>query len=80
MKFFAGLESNCFTRSNGDFSACSGIAADACFAWLNGEHTEAAQFDAVARDQGLLHAVEDGVDGVFRFGPRQSGPFDDPLD
>jgi len=28
---------------------------------VDGEDTEAAQFDAVARDEGLLHAVEDCV-------------------
>jgi hypothetical protein len=61
MKLFAGLEANCFAWSNRDLGTCSGIAADAGFARLDGEDTEAPQFDAVARDEGLLHAVEDGV-------------------
>jgi hypothetical protein len=79
MKFFAGLEANCFAWSNGDLSACSGIAADACFAWLDGEDTEAAQFDAVARDEGLLHAVEDGVNRRLCFSSGQSGTLNNPL-
>ena len=61
MKFFAGLEANCFAWSNGDFRTCPGVATDAGFAWFDGEDTETSQLDAVARDEGLLHAVEDGV-------------------
>lgn len=61
MKLFAGLEANCFAWSNGDFGTCSRVAADAGFTWFDGENTEAAQFDAVSRDEGLLHAVEDRV-------------------
>jgi hypothetical protein len=61
MKFFAGLEANCFAWSNGDFSAGSGIASNAGFAWFDGKDPETAQLDSVARDEGLLHAVEDGV-------------------
>jgi hypothetical protein len=79
MKFFAGLEANCLPGSNGDFSACSGIAANAGFAWFYGEDTEAAQFDAVARDEGLLHAVEDRVNRRLCFGSRQSGTLNNPL-
>jgi hypothetical protein len=79
MELFAGLEANCFAWSNGDFGACPGIAADAGFTWLDGEDTEAAQFNAVARDEGLLHAVEDGVYGRLCFGPWQSGTLNNPL-
>jgi hypothetical protein len=79
MKFFAGLETNCFAWSNGDFSTCSGIAANAGFTWLDGEDAEAPQFDAVARNEGLLHAVEDGVHRRFCFGSRQSGTLNNPL-
>ena len=79
MKFFAGLETNCLPGSNSDFSACSGVAADAGFTWLDGKNTEAAQFDAVARDEGLLHAVEDGVNGRLCFSSWQSGTLNNPL-
>jgi hypothetical protein len=79
MKFFAWLEANCFARGNGNFSACSRIAADACLAWLDSEDTEAAQFDAVARDEGLLHAVEDCVYRRLCFSSWQSGTLNNPL-
>ena len=79
MKLFARLEADCFTWSNGHFGTCPGIAADAGFTWLDGEDTETAQFDAVARDEGLLHAVEDGVNRRLCFGSRQSGTLNNPL-
>ena len=79
MKLFARLEANCLARGNRNFSTCSGIAANAGFAWFYGEDTEAAQFDAVARDEGLLHAVEDGVNCRLCFGSRQSGTLNNPL-
>ena len=79
MKLFARLEANCFAWSNGDFSARSGIASDACLARLDGEDTEATQFDAVTRDKGLLHAVEDGVHGRLCFCAWQAGTLNNPL-
>jgi hypothetical protein len=79
MKFFAGLEANCFAWSNGDFSAGPGIAANAGFPWLDGEDPEAAQLDAVACNEGLLHAVEDGVYRRLCFSSWQSGTLNNPL-
>ena len=79
MKLFAGLEADCLAWSDGDFGACPGIAADAGFTWLDGEYTEAAQFDAVARDEGLLHAVKYGVYRRLCFGSWQSGTLNNPL-
>lgn len=79
MKLFAGLEANCFAWGNGDFGSGSWVASDAGFSWLDGEDTESAQLDAVACDQGLLHAVEDGVNSRLRFGARQAGTLHNPL-
>ena len=79
MELFAGLEADCFAWSDGDFGTCPGIAADAGFTWLDGEDTEAAQFDAVARDEGLLHTVEDGVYRRLCFSSWQSGTLNNPL-
>jgi len=79
MKLFARFEANRLARSDGDFSTSSGIAADTGFAWLDGEDTEASQFDPVARDEGLLHAVEDGVNCRLCFGSWQSGTLNNPL-
>ena len=56
-----------------------GIAADAGFAWLDGEDAEAAKLNAVACDEGLLHALEDSVDGRLCFDPWQAGTLNNPL-
>jgi hypothetical protein len=79
MKLFAGLEADCFAWGNGDFSSGPRIAADAGFAWFDGKDTESAQFDTIASDEGLLHALEDGIDSSLRFGPRQTGALNNPL-
>ena len=79
VKLFAGFEANCLAGCDGDFGAGAGIAAYAGFAGLYGEDAEAAEFDAVALDEALLHGFEDGVDCSFCFGPDQSGTFDDTL-
>jgi hypothetical protein len=79
MKLFAGLEADSFARGDGDFSACPGVAPNAGFARFNGEDAETAQFDAVASNQVLFHAIEDGVDGSLCFGPWEASTFNNPL-
>ena len=79
MKFFAGLETYSFAWSNDDFRTCSGVTADAGFARFDGEDAEAAQLDTVASDEGLLHALEDGVHRGFCLGSWQSGALNNPL-
>ena len=56
-----------------------GIAADAGFAWLDGEDAKATELDAVASDEGLLHAVEDCVNRSLCFGSWQAGALNNPL-
>jgi hypothetical protein len=79
MELFAGLEANGFAWSDGDFSACSRVASDAGFTRLDGEDAEAAQLDAIACDEGLFHAVEDGVYRRLCFSSWQSGTLNNPL-
>ena len=79
VKLFARLEAYGFAGSDGDFSAGARIATDTCFARLDGKDTEAAEFDAVTCDEGLLHAVEDGVHGRFCLGPWKACTFHNPL-
>jgi hypothetical protein len=79
VKFFAWLEADCFAGGNGDFGAGSGIAADAGLAWLNGKDTKATEFNAVARNKGLFHALEDGINSGLRFCPRKAGSLYHPL-
>ena len=79
LKVFARLEADGLAGSDVDFRAGARIAADAGLAGLDGEDAESAEFDAVALNQAVLHGVEDGIDGVFRFGADESGAFYNPL-
>jgi hypothetical protein len=79
MKFFAGLEANSLAWGYRNFSAGPGIAPNAGLPWFDCEDAEAAQLDAVARNEGLLHAVEDGVYRRLCFSSWQSGTLNNPL-
>jgi hypothetical protein len=79
MKLFAWLEADCFAGGNGDFGAGPGIATDTGLAWLNGKDTKATEFNAVARNKGLFHAFEDGINSGLRFCPRKAGSLYHPL-
>lgn len=79
VKFFAGLEADGFSGSDGDLSTGARIASDTGLSWLDREDAEAAKLDAIALDERPFHAFEDGVDSRFGFGAWQSGAFDNPL-
>jgi hypothetical protein len=79
MKFFAWLEANGLAWGNGDFSTRPWVAANAGFTRLDGEDAEPSQLDAVARDEGLLHAVKNSVNRRLCFGSWQSGALNNPL-
>ncbi len=79
VKFFSGLEAHRFARSDAHLSAGAGIAPDSGLPGLDRENTEAAQFDPLAGDKGLLHAFKDGVHGRFSLGARQPGTLNNPL-
>ncbi|MGA8035285.1 MAG: hypothetical protein WA823_15880 [Candidatus Acidiferrales bacterium] len=67
LQFFAGLESNRLARRNAHLLPGSGVPADAGLARLHIKNAEAAQFDTVAAAQGILHRLENGLDGLFGF-------------
>jgi hypothetical protein len=79
MEFFAGLEADRLAGCNRNFGAGPWVAADAGLARLNGKDTEATEFNAVARDKSLFHALEDGIDSRLCFRPRKAGAFNHPL-
>ena len=79
MELFARLEADGFAGGDGDLGARPGVAADAGFSWFDREDAEAAEFDAVARYQGLLHALEDSVYRSLCFCPWQTGALNNPL-
>ena len=79
MELFARLEADSLAGSDGDFRACPWVAAYAGFSWFYCEDAESAKFDAVAGNQGLLHALENSVYRSLCFGPWQSGALNNPL-
>lgn len=79
MEFFARLEANGLAGSNHHFGSSPRVATDASLAWLDGEDSEAAKLNAVTGDEGLLHTLEDGIDGGFSFGSGETGTFNNPL-
>ena len=80
VQLFTGLEPDGLAGSDADLGASPRIAADAGLAWLDGEDAKAAKLDPVARDEGLLHGFEDGINSGLRFGSGKTGPLDDSLD
>ena len=79
VEFLAGLEADGFAGRDGYLGAGPGVAAHTGFAGLDGEYAEAAEFDALAFDEALLHGFEDGIDGRFSLGADEPGPFDHAL-
>jgi hypothetical protein len=79
VELFAWLESDGFAGGNADFRSGSWVAADACLARTDAENTEAAQFNAISRGQGLFEAFKNGVHGGFRFGAGQPGALNDVM-
>jgi hypothetical protein len=67
VKFLAWLEANSLAWSDGDFRAGPRVAADSRLTRAHIENAKTPQLDPVARSKRLLQALEDGVDGRFRF-------------
>jgi hypothetical protein len=80
VQIFARLEANGFSRGDADLGACPGIAADAGFACTDAEDAESAQFDALARCQGLFQALEDRIHRGFGLAARQARALDYMMD
>ena len=67
VKFLARLEANSLAWSDGDFRTGPRVAADPRLTRAHIENAETPQLDSVARSKRLLQALEDRVDGGFRF-------------
>ncbi len=80
LEFFAGLEADGLAGGDGYLGAGARVAADACLAGFDAEDAEAAEFDAVAVREGLLHGFKDGVNGGLGFGAGKSGALHYTLD
>jgi len=80
VQLFAWLEAHSLARRDADFSASSGVAADAGLARTDAEDAKAAEFDAVARRESLFQSLKNGIHGRFSFGSWQACPFDHVMD
>jgi len=80
MQFLAGLESNCLSRRNADFSSGAGVASNTGLTGSNAENTESAQFNALPGCQSLFEALEHGVDRRFGLCAGKSRALDHVMD
>jgi hypothetical protein len=79
VQLFARLEPNRLAWRDRYLGARARIAPDASLSRFHGKYAKTAQFDPVARDEALLHRVEDGVHCRLGLGLRQAGTVDYPL-
>src|SRR5262249_39119954 len=80
LQLFPRLEAHGFAGRNVDLSAGARIAADAGLARTHIEHAEAAQFDAFALPQRLLHAGENCLYRQLSLGLGDAGLVDHFVD
>jgi len=73
LQFFARFKPDRF--AGGDRNLCSGsrIAADAGLSRSHVEHAKSSQLNTIAASQGLLHALEHGLDSHLGFGLGNAG-------
>ena len=67
VKFLARLEANSLAWSDGDFRTSPRVAADSRLTRAHIKNAKTSQLNAIARSKRLLQALEDSVDGGFRF-------------
>jgi hypothetical protein len=77
LQIFARLEAHGFSWRNVHFRARPGVPADASLSWFDGKHTKAAQLDPIIGLEGVFHAIEYGIDCLFRFCLADSRPLHD---
>src|SRR5216683_2324942 len=85
LQLFSGLEAHSLAGRNVHFFAGARVAADARFAGLHAEDSEASQLDALAAAQRVFQRLENGFDGLLGFraantSRRHNGIYDIELD
>src|SRR5271169_6883243 len=80
LQFLARFKADRFAGRYVDLRAGARVASDAGLARPHGEDAEAAQFDAIAPRQRLLHALKYGFNGGFGLGFGDSGFGDNFVD
>lgn len=79
MELFTGLEANCLAGGYLHLGASSWVATDTGLSGFNGKNAKSAELYAIARDERLLHALEDSVYRGLSFCSWQAGSFNHPL-
>src|SRR5947209_11562391 len=80
LQVLAGLEADRLAGGDGHLDAGLGIAPHALLAVAHLEDAEAAQLDPLAVAEGVLHGLDDGVDGLRRLHPGYVRDFRDAVD
>src|ERR1700683_4922865 len=73
LKFLSGFKADGLAGRDADLLAGAGVAANAGLAALHIEDTEAAEFDAIAASESILHGFEYGLYGLFGLRPGDTG-------
>jgi hypothetical protein len=74
LQVFAWLEPNGLTGRDVHFRTGPGVPADARFSRLDRKYAKTAQLYPIVSLQGILHAIENGIDCLFRFCLAHSRP------
>jgi hypothetical protein len=77
LQVFAWLESHGLSGRDIHFRSGPRVPADARLPRFYRKHAEASQLNAIVGLEGILHAIEDGIDCLLRFSLAHSGPLND---
>src|SRR2546426_8349189 len=80
LQFLPRLETNRLPGRNRDFLAGARVSPDAAFPRLDHEHTKAAQLNAVAARQRVLHRMKQSIDGLLGFELGDAGAIGETID
>ena len=77
LQILAGLEAYGFSWRDVDFGSGPGVASDTGLPRFYRENAEATQLNPIVGFKCILHAVEDRIDRLLRFGLANTRPLDD---
>ena len=77
LQVFAGLETHSLSGRDVDFGTSAGIPTDSRFSRFDREDAKASQLNPIVSLESVLHAIENRVDGLFRFRFADSRSLDD---
>jgi hypothetical protein len=80
LQVFAWLEPHGFSGGNVNFRTRAGIAPDAGLPRLHRKNAKASKLNPIVRFQGVFHAIENGIDGLFSLRLADACPLYDLID